>query len=84
MNSAQLTMFSRDGCHLCEDMFEQLTALQQDYDFQINVIDISGDPHLEDQFGQKVPVLTYQDKEICHYYLDVANFKSLMKQSIYE
>lgn len=84
MSTAQLTLFSRYGCHLCEDMHEQLTALQQDYDFQIEVIDISGDTQLEQQFGLKVPVLIYQDKEISHYFLDVANFKSLMKQFIYE
>ena len=84
MKSVQLTVYSRYGCHLCEDMIAQLTTLQQDYDFQFNVIDISDDPVLELQFGVKVPVLIHQEKEVCQYFLDIDNFKSLMKQSIYD
>ena len=52
-----------------------LTALRQfqgRYSFEIEVIDVDRHPHLEDKWGDKVPVLLDGDREICHYFLDAA------------
>lgn len=40
--------------------------------FEIGVIDIDRHPALEAKWGDKVPVLLEEDREISHYYLDEA------------
>ncbi len=66
-----LTLYSRAGCHLCEEMRQQLEALQQQHDFLLNVVDIDADSYLHLRYGDRVPVLVAaEEQEICHYRLN--------------
>lgn len=40
--------------------------------FDIEVVDVDLNATLESRYGDKVPVLLHDDKEICHYFLDEA------------
>jgi len=66
----QLTVYARTYCHLCDDMIAALQQLQGRFAFDVQVVDVDADAALETQFGEKVPVLTYGDRELCHYFLD--------------
>lgn len=74
--STSLTVYSRRGCHLCEDMLAHLEQLTSELDFSFNVIEISGNIDLEQKYGSKVPVLMADEHEICHYMLDLAGLKA--------
>jgi len=67
----RLTLLSREYCHLCEEMLAALRQFQGRYDFEVVVVDVDGDPALEQKWGDKVPVLLDGERELCHYYLDV-------------
>lgn len=67
-----LTLYSRTWCHLCEDMLTGLQQLRAGQPFDLVVIDVDGDPALEQRFGEWVPVLMHGDRELCHYHLDSA------------
>jgi glutaredoxin len=67
---ATLTVLSRPYCHLCEDLIAALKQYQGRYDFEIEVVDVDGDPRLEEKWGDKVPVLLDGERELCHYFLD--------------
>ena len=69
-NSISLTVYSRTGCHLCEDMEVALATLQNELDFQLQRIDIDSSPALVEAYGTLVPVLMAGEIEICHYFLD--------------
>ncbi len=68
----EFTVYSRHGCHLCEDLLQQLYALQQGHAFHINEVDVDSSPPLVEQYGSLVPVVTCEGKQICHYFLDQA------------
>ena len=70
MTLPTLTLLSREYCHLCEDMLAALRQFQGRYAFEVEVVDVDRHPHLEERWGDKVPVLLDGDLEICHYYLD--------------
>jgi len=82
--SIQLQVYSRYGCHLCEDMLEHLSLLKGEFNFEVTEIDIVGNDELEKQYGLKVPVLVCQEREICHYHLDVKQFRDFMNQVVNE
>lgn len=66
-----LTLYSRVGCHLCEEMERDLAALQQQHGFNMQILDVDDcDAQLRQRYNDKVPVLTDGDYEICHYFLD--------------
>lgn len=67
-----LHLYGRTYCHLCTDMEAALRALQGDFDFEVRVIDVDADPGLETRYGERVPVLTHDGTELCHYFLDEA------------
>ena len=66
-----LTVLSREYCHLCEELITALKRFQGRYSFDIEVVDVDRHPHLEEKWGDKVPVLLDGDLEIFHYFLDV-------------
>ena len=71
MPANQLTLYSRRGCHLCEDMENLLPTYLEEAGLSLNTLYIENNPILEKQFGSLVPVLKAGEKEICHYFLDV-------------
>jgi glutaredoxin len=68
--AAQLTLYTRHGCHLCEDMAEMLAELAAEMRFSVQSVDISDNAMLEQTYGSRVPVLMLADKQICEYFLD--------------
>lgn len=71
MSASQLTLYSRLGCHLCEDMHNLLPSYLEEAGLSFTVVYIDGDSNLEQKYGTLVPVLKAGEKEICHYFLDV-------------
>ena len=67
---AELTLYSRSGCHLCEDMLEILQGFSEELSFTVRVVDIDSDQTLRERFNTLVPVLALGENEICHYFLD--------------
>lgn len=68
----RLTVLSRGYCHLCHQMIAELENLRRRHDFSLEVVDVDTVPALEEKWGDKVPVLLDGEREICHYFLDVA------------
>ena len=72
--TAELTVYIRIGCHLCDDMIWSLQQLAghmpADMPFVVNSVDIDTDAALAQQYGSRIPVLMYDNKVICEYFLD--------------
>ena len=68
----EFTVYSRLGCHLCEDLLQQLSLLAQEHDFKVIEVDVDSSPQLIDRYGTQVPVVLCGDEQICHYFLDQA------------
>lgn len=71
MSDSQLTLYSRLGCHLCEDMENLLPEYLEQAGLSLNVVYIDNKSNLEQQYGILVPVLKAGEREICHHFLDV-------------
>jgi len=74
----EFVVYSRIGCHLCEDLLQQLSVLQQRYEFCIQVCDIDTDAQLVARYNDKVPVVMYLDEELCRYFLDPISIKRVL------
>jgi glutaredoxin-like protein DUF836 len=74
-----LRIYSRPGCHLCEQMVEELQPLVRGR-MQIEVVDIDTRTDWQDMYGARIPVLECNKEIICQYTLDVAAVKRILAQ----
>ena len=51
------TLYSRPGCHLCDEMKAVVSRVARLVPMTIQEVDISGDPELESIYGLEIPVL---------------------------
>jgi len=65
-----LTLYYREGCHLCQTMLQALRGLQSRLRFELTLVDVDRDPDLRQRYDEWVPVLCHGDRELCHYHLD--------------
>ena len=70
----QVVIYTRDGCHLCDEAKEKLLLLQQRVSFQIEFVDIDNDPELQARYNEEVPVIFVHGKKAFKYRLDAAQF----------
>jgi glutaredoxin-like protein DUF836 len=64
-----LTIYSRPGCHLCDEMktIVRRVARSVTGPIRIEEIDISADPELESRYGVEIPVLLVDGKKAAKY-----------------
>jgi len=57
--TVNLSFYTTDGCHLCEEakVFLQQLLAQQPERFQVEVIDIVESNNLVEQYGTRIPVV---------------------------
>jgi glutaredoxin len=62
-----LTIYTRPGCHLCDEMKAIIDRVRRSTPVTLTEIDISTDPDLESQYGTEIPVLTIDGKKVAKY-----------------
>ncbi|MEU8003365.1 glutaredoxin family protein [Catellatospora sp. NPDC049111] len=55
----RLTLYTRPGCHLCEDAVAVLERIGEPFE----EVDISGDRELEAEYGDRIPVIMLDGRE---------------------
>jgi hypothetical protein len=64
-----LTLYSRPGCHLCDEMKNVVESVRSRVPLTIEVVDISTDQALTDLYGLEIPVLMIDGKKAAKYRL---------------
>ena len=57
MSQAELLLFSRADCHLCDQAEALVNALLIDSPWQLKKVDIDNDPVLKQRYQTSIPVL---------------------------
>ncbi|HEX5938864.1 MAG TPA: glutaredoxin family protein [Dehalococcoidia bacterium] len=60
----RLTVYSRDGRHLCEEAMSLLRRLQPEFLFELEEVDIEQDDKLLKLYQWRIPVVTLDGREI--------------------
>ncbi len=55
-----ITLYTRAGCHLCEDA----EALLRRLGYDVTPVDVDADPELQARYGEEVPVLTVDGRVV--------------------
>ncbi len=74
----EVIFYYKEDCSLCDEMLKNFNQFigEQCGSIKIELVmrDIEDDKRWFDRFREYVPVLTIDDKEICHYFFDEDEF----------
>jgi thioredoxin reductase (NADPH) len=73
----EFVVYSRRGCHLCDELLEQLEPLCRGK-ARVTVRDVDTKAEWASAYGDLVPVLCLDDQELCRYTLDHRRVKSVL------
>ena len=69
-----VTVYSRQGCHLCEIAEKTLQELVEELTFTLEVLYIDGNSELEKLYGTEVPVIHINGEHHDFYRVDPVRF----------
>ena len=65
-----VTLYSRPGCHLCDDARAQLERLQRTLPFALHEVDIEQDDALHARYLERIPVIALDGEELFDYFVN--------------
>lgn len=75
-----VTVYSRHGCHLCEDAVKTLESMREELAFEIEIIYIDGNVELEKLYGNEVPVIHINGEHHDFYRVDPERFRTSLEK----
>ncbi len=61
---------TKQGCHLCDILLGELDELNKDQRFMVSLTYIENDPAKMAVFGNDIPVVLVEGREVCRHSLD--------------
>lgn len=74
-----LTLYSRPGCHLCDEMLREVHRALGSRDPGVQVVDIDQDAELLARYMLRIPVLTVDGEEVCEGHFDPDAFRAALE-----
>jgi glutaredoxin len=70
-----VTLYTRAGCHLCEEAKEQMAPLLREFGASLREVDVDSDPALYERYTNEVPVIYLGSRKVAKYRLDLDQFR---------
>jgi len=74
-----VTIYSRPGCHLCEEAKAQIAPLLKEFGSRLTEINIDEDPELRARYDYDVPVIFLGARKAAKHRVDLAQFRRQMR-----
>jgi len=70
MSTPTLTLYSRPGCHLCDDARAALERVRARAPFTLREVNIETDDSLQSRYLERIPVVALGDEELFDFFVD--------------
>jgi len=71
----RVTLYGKPGCHLCDDAREVVARLREQREFELEEVDVSADPRLHREYGERIPVLEVDGEELFELFVDAEGLR---------
>ena len=79
-NRIRIEIYSRPGCHLCDEAKEVIERVGRRFPFALSVINIDTDPELQKLYGEQIPVVFINRNKAFKYHVDEAELEKKAKK----
>ena len=76
-----VTIYSRPGCHLCEEAKAQIAPLLKEFGARLTEINIDEDPDLRARYDYDVPVIFLGARKAAKHRVDLAQFRRQLRDA---
>jgi glutaredoxin len=76
-----VTIYSRPGCHLCEEAKAQIAPLLKEFGARLAEINIDDDPELRARYDYDVPVIFLGARKAAKHRVDLAQFRRQLRDA---
>jgi glutaredoxin len=77
----EVTLYTRPGCHLCEEAKVAIAPLLREFGAALREINIENDPVLEERYGWDIPVVFIGPRKAAKHRVDVEQFRRQLQES---
>jgi glutaredoxin len=77
----EVTLYTRPGCHLCDEAKLQLAPLLAEFGARLREINIDADPELRERYNADVPVVFLAERKVAKHRLDATRFRRQLLQA---
>ena len=74
-----VTLYTRAGCHLCDDAKRVIEAAAQQAEFSLEVVDIDADPELRRRYTDEAPVIAIDGRKAFKYRVELKELLRRLK-----
>ena len=78
--SIRIEIYSRPGCHLCDEAKAVIEPLTQRYAFQLTVTNVDSNPELRAAYGTEIPVILINGAEAFRHRVDAETLERKLRQ----
>jgi glutaredoxin len=71
---AEVILYTRKGCHLCEVVKESLVKLERRGGYKWQEVDVDSDPEVRRLYTDEVPVVFINGRKAFKYHMDEQDF----------
>jgi glutaredoxin len=79
--SRDLTLYSRPGCHLCDEMKKQIAPFVAKFKANLREVNIDADPILRARYNEEVPVLFLGSRKVAKYSVDLEQLRAQLQRA---
>jgi glutaredoxin len=69
---ALVTLYGKPSCHLCDDARAVVERVRGQRAFELEEVDVSVDPTMHREYGERIPVLALDGVELFEFHVDEA------------
>ena len=76
----RVDVYSRPGCHLCDDAMEIVERVRVRFPFELRKLNLESEPAWEREYGGEIPVVTINGEKAFISSVDEAGFERKVRE----
>ncbi len=76
-----VTLYTRAGCHLCDEAKQQMAPLLAEFGAALREIDVDSDPALRERYTNDVPVIFLGERKVAKHRVDLAQLRRQLRDA---
>ena len=75
----RVTLYTRRGCHLCDEAHAVLRRLRRQAPFDLELVDIEADDALHMRLLERIPVVAVDGEEVSEHFVDAGDLLARLR-----